>query len=95
MDTGLRACQHRFKLGEGAVAEDPMSADSVIEYFDPFENVMPAFFAGPIALMMHVFRFQRMKEAFDDRIVTAIPASTHAGCQVVTDQCLAVPGGGV
>ena len=46
-----------------------MSVDSVIDYFDPVEHVMPAFFAGPIALMMHVFRFHRMKEAFDDRMV--------------------------
>ena len=25
-----------------------MPADSVLEYFDPFENVLPGFLAGPI-----------------------------------------------
>ncbi len=60
-----------------------MPADSVIEYFDPFENVLPGFFSCPIALMMHVFRFQRMEETFHDRIVPAISAPTHARRQAV------------
>ena len=63
-----------------------MPADSIIEYFDPFENVLPGFFAGPIALMMHVFRFQRMKEAFNHGIVPAVPAPTHARRQAVPGQ---------
>ena len=84
MDTELRARRPRFELGGGAVAEGRMPADSVIEYFDPFENVLPRVFACPIALMLHVFGFQRMKEAFDDRIVPAIPTPTHARRQAVT-----------
>ncbi len=62
MDTGLRVRRHCFELGGGAIAEGRMPADSVIEYFDPFENVLPGFFASPIALMMHVFRFERVEE---------------------------------
>ena len=72
-----------------------MPADSVIEYLDPFKNVLPGFFAGPIPLMMHVFRFQRMEEAFHDGIVPAVSAPTHARCQAVLGQQFAVLGGGV
>ena len=95
MDTGLRARRHRFELGGGTVAKCRMPADSIIEYFGTFENVLPGFFACPIALMMRVFRFQRMKEAFNHGIVPAVPAPTHAHRQAVADQQLAVPGGGV
>lgn len=72
-----------------------MPADSGREYVDPFEHVLPGFFAGPITRMMHVFRVQRMKEAVDDRMVPAVPAPTQAGRQAVTGPYLAVPGGGV
>ena len=72
-----------------------MPADSVIEYFDPFENVLPGLFAGPIALMMHVFRFQRMEEAFHHGIVPAVPAPTHTRRQAVLGEQFAVRGGGV
>ena len=77
MDTGLRVRRHCFELGGGTIAESRLSADSGREYFDPFENVLPGFFAGPIALMMHVFRFQRMEDAFPRGIVPAVPAPTH------------------
>jgi len=72
-----------------------MTTGSIIEHFDPFEHVLPGVFSCPIALMMHVFRFQRMKEAFDDRIVPAVPTPTHARRQAVTGEQFAVPGGGV
>jgi hypothetical protein len=72
-----------------------MPADSVIEYFDPFENVLSGFFSGPIVLMMHVFRFQRMEETFHDRIIPALPTPTHARCQAVIGEHLAIPRGGV
>ncbi len=72
-----------------------MPADSVIEYFDPFENVLPGFFASPIALMMHVFRFERVGETFHDRIVPAIPTPTHARRQAVIGKQFARSGRGV
>src|SRR5713101_154865 len=72
-----------------------MPADSIREYFDPFEHVLPGFFACLITLLMHVFRLQRMTEAFNHGIVPAVPAPTHARRQAVTGQQLAVPGGGV
>jgi hypothetical protein len=86
---------HRVKIPSlwhrtrrGTVYKGRMSADSIIEYFDPFENVLPGFFAGPIALMMHVFCFQRMKEAFHHGIVPAVPTPTHARRQAVFgEQC--------
>src|SRR4029079_465546 len=95
MDTGLRVRRHGFELGGGAVAEGRMPADSVIEYFDPFENILPGFLASPIALMMHVFCFQRMEEAFHHGIVPAVPAPTHARGQTVLGEQCAVGGGGV
>ena len=95
MDTGLRARRHGFELGGGTIAEGRMAADSIVEYFDPFENVLPGFLAGPIALMMHVFRFQRMEEAFHHGIVPAVPAPTHARRQAVFGEQCAVGGGGV
>ena len=57
MDTGLRFRRYGIELGGGTVSKGRMPANSIIEYFDPFENVLPGFFAGPIALMMHVFCF--------------------------------------
>ena len=72
-----------------------MTTGSIIEHFDPFEHVLPGVFSCPIALMMHVFRFQRMEEAFHHGIVPAVPAPTHARRQAVTGQQLAVSGGGI
>ena len=95
MDTGLRARRVGFELGGRVIAEGRMPADSVIEYLDPFKNVLPGFFAGPIPLMMHVFRFQRMEEAFHDGIVPAVSAPTPARCQAVRGKQFAVLGGGV
>jgi hypothetical protein len=60
-----------------------MPADSVIEYFDPVEHVLSRVFACPIALMMPVFRFQRMEDTFHDRSVPAIPTPTPARRQAV------------
>ena len=94
MDTGLRARRHGFELGGGVIAEGRMPAASVIEYFDPFENVLPGFFTCPIALMMHVFRFERMKETFNHGI-PAGPAPTHARRQAVPGEQFAVLGGGI
>lgn len=73
MDTGLRVRRHGFELGGGTTAESRVPADSGKEYFDPFEHVLPGFFAGPIALMMHVFRVQRMEDAFHHGIVPQSP----------------------
>ena len=42
-----------------------------------------------------LFRFQRMKETFHDRIVPAVSPPTHGRRQSVTGQQLAVPDGGV
>jgi hypothetical protein len=72
-----------------------MPADSVIEYFDPFKNVLPGFFAGPIPLMRHGFRFQRLEDAFHDGMVPAGSAPTPARRQAVLGQPFAVRGGGV
>ena len=72
-----------------------MPADSVIQGFEPFEHVLPGFCTGPIALMIHVFRVQSMKETFHDHIVPAVLAPTHARRQTVTGQQIAVPAGGV
>lgn len=72
-----------------------MPADSGREYLDPFENVLPGFFAGPIALMMHVFRVQHMEEAFHHGIVPAVPAPIHTRRQAVLGEQFAVRGGGV
>ena len=71
-----------------------MTADSIIEYVDPFKNVLPRVCSCPLALVMHVFRFQRMKETFDHGIIPAVPAPTHARRQAVSGQYRAVPGGG-
>jgi len=46
-----------LELGGRTIAEGRMAAVSIVEYLDPFENVLPGFLTGPIALMMHVFRF--------------------------------------
>ena len=45
--------------------------------------------------MMHVFRFQRMEEAFHHGIVPAVPAPTHTRRQAVLGEQFAVRGGGV
>ena len=91
----LRARRPCFELGVGVIARCQMPTDSIIEHVDSFEHVLPRVFACPIALMMHVFRFQRMKDTFHDRIVPAVSMPTHAHHQFVAGQQLAVPSGGV
>lgn len=49
----------------------------VIKHFDPFENILARFFPAEIALMMHKFDFQGVKEAFYDGIVPAVSFATH------------------
>src|SRR5437867_9581201 len=72
-----------------------MTTGSIIEYFDPFKNILPGLFPRDVAPMIHELGFQRMKEAFDHGIVPAVPTPTHARRQAVTGKQLAVQGGGV
>jgi hypothetical protein len=68
---------------------------SLIQGFEPFEHALPGFCTSPIALIIHVFRVQRMKETFHERIAPAVLSRTHARRQAVTGQQLAVPAGSV
>lgn len=71
-----------------------VTADSIVEHFDPFKNILRGVLPCSMASMMHKFRFQRMEEAFHHGIVPAIPASTHARRQAVARKPLVVGGGG-
>ena len=71
-----------------------MPTDSIIEHFDPFKIILPGRFSCAVAPMKHELGFQRMKDAFDDRIVPTVSTPTRARRQAVTGQQLAVPSGG-
>jgi hypothetical protein len=53
------------RIQRGSDSQVSIAEGLGIEYFDRFENVLPGFIACPTALMMHVFRFKRMQEAFN------------------------------
>jgi hypothetical protein len=67
-----------------------MTTGSIVEYFDPFKNILPGLFSCEIAPMVYELGFQRMKEGFDHGIVPTVPAATHARRQAVRGQQLAV-----
>ncbi len=84
MDIELRVHRPRFELSRGTIAKCRMPTDSIIEHFDPFKNILPSRFSCEVAPMLHEFGFQRMEEAFDDRIVPAVSTPTHARRQAVS-----------
>jgi hypothetical protein len=95
MDTQLRPYRRRFELGGGAIPECRVTAGSIIEHFEPLEDLLRSFCPCRISSMSHELRFQRMEEAFHDRIVPAIRAATHAHRDAMAGQELAVQESGI
>lgn len=95
MDTQLRPSRHRFELGGGAIPECRVTAGPIIEHFEPLEDLLLRFCPCGISSMRHEFRFERMEEAFHDRIVPTICAATHADRDAMAGQELTVQERGI
>ncbi len=91
MDIQLRLSRHRFELGGGAIPECRVTADSIIEHFEPLKDLLLRFCPCCLSSLKHELRFERMEEAFHDRIVPAIRAATHAHRDAMAGQELTVP----
>jgi hypothetical protein len=72
MDTQLRPSRHRFELGGGAIPVCRVTAGSIIEHFEPLKDLLLRFCPCCLSSLKHELRFERMEEAFHDRIVPAI-----------------------
>jgi hypothetical protein len=95
MDIQLRLSRHRFELGGGAIPECRVTADSIIEHFEPLKDLLLRFCPCCLSSLKHELRFERMEEAFHDRIVPAIRAATHAHRDAMAGQELTVPESGI
>ncbi len=88
MDTQLRPSRHRFELGGGAIPVCRVTAGSIIEHFEPLKDLLLRFCPCCLSSLKHELRFERMEEAFHDRIVPAIRAATHAHRDAMAGQQL-------
>ena len=60
-----------------------MASGSIIKHFDVIEDISSGNIACFVDTFFDAFFLQATKERFDDGIVPAVTASTHAGFELV------------
>jgi len=55
----------------------------IVKHFDVFEHIPSGIFAGGVGFSSDLLAFQQLEEALGDGVVITVPASTHAGLQIV------------
>ena len=61
-------------------------AFGIVEEFDVVEYVLPSIISGFVCPSPNALTFQQVEEALGNRIVMAIPTTTHAVFQIVLPQ---------
>jgi hypothetical protein len=80
----------RFECGWHNVSNRAVKPDAVVENFDVFEDRVFGFASDGERPTVHELDLQRVPKAFDHRVILAISTSTHAGCDAILVERMAI-----
>jgi hypothetical protein len=95
VDTWLRHRRPRFELSRGIVAECGVTTQPIREHFDVLKDVLCRFGPCAVLTMLDQLAVQCAEEAFDTRVVPAVPPTRHAAGHTVCREQLRVCHGGI